>query len=181
MGWKVAPGGKAAAAGEKLRLPASSAAARSRMKLWVVRATTTVLLWTCVVQLTAVGDTWGPRVLKGWPSCLTAPEEEAAAAALPGAAATRSQPIVEKAMPPPMNKAVLPPKYNCVVVRHGWHGQVHRPRVLQVAGAFGMTRRQRGNDMARPRRWRRAARGARGCTARVLQQVHERRACHRRR
>jgi hypothetical protein len=49
------------------------------MKLWLVPATTTVLLWTCVLQLTAVGDTWGPRVLKGWPSCLT-PHEEASAA-----------------------------------------------------------------------------------------------------
>jgi len=29
------------------------------------------LLWTCVVQLTALGDMWGPRVLKGWPSCFT--------------------------------------------------------------------------------------------------------------
>ncbi|KAK8287557.1 hypothetical protein V6Z12_D07G066500 [Gossypium hirsutum] len=43
----------------------------SRMKLWMIRATTSVLLWTCVVQLTAVGETWGPRVLKGWPSCFT--------------------------------------------------------------------------------------------------------------
>ncbi|XP_052886800.1 rhamnogalacturonan I rhamnosyltransferase 1-like isoform X2 [Gossypium arboreum] len=43
----------------------------SRMKLWMIRATTSVLLWTCVVQLTAVGQTWGPRVLKGWPSCFT--------------------------------------------------------------------------------------------------------------
>lgn len=43
----------------------------SRMKLWMIRATTSVLLWTCVVQLTALGDTWGPRVLKGWPSCFT--------------------------------------------------------------------------------------------------------------
>jgi hypothetical protein len=74
--WKAAMGGKAAgtggkpAGGEKHRCPP---AARSRMKLWMVRATTTVLLWTCVVQLTAVGETWGPRVLKGWPSCLTAP------------------------------------------------------------------------------------------------------------
>jgi hypothetical protein len=74
------------------------------MKLWVVRATTTVLLWTCVVQLTAVGDTWGPRVLKGWPSCLTAPEEEAAAA-LPGAAAARPQPVVEKAALPPKSES----------------------------------------------------------------------------
>lgn len=39
------------------------------MKLWMIRATTTVLLWTCLVQLTALGELWGPRVLKGWPSC----------------------------------------------------------------------------------------------------------------
>uniref|UniRef100_A0A6V7QXA4 O-fucosyltransferase family protein n=1 Tax=Ananas comosus var. bracteatus TaxID=296719 RepID=A0A6V7QXA4_ANACO len=59
---------------EKLRGSAAAAAAaasRSRMKLWMVRATTTVLLWTCVVQLTALGEIWGPRVLKGWPSCFT--------------------------------------------------------------------------------------------------------------
>ncbi|XP_077215268.1 rhamnogalacturonan I rhamnosyltransferase 1-like [Tasmannia lanceolata] len=43
----------------------------SRMKLWMIRMTTTVLLWTCVVQLTALGEMWGPRVLKGWPSCFT--------------------------------------------------------------------------------------------------------------
>ncbi|KAJ3677528.1 hypothetical protein LUZ60_003252 [Juncus effusus] len=46
--------------------------ARSKMmKVWILRASTTVLLWTCVVQLTAIGETWGPRVLKGWPSCFT--------------------------------------------------------------------------------------------------------------
>ncbi|KAJ4822662.1 Rhamnogalacturonan I rhamnosyltransferase 1 [Turnera subulata] len=42
---------------------------RSKMKLWMIRATTSVLLWTCVVQLTTIGEGWGPRVLKGWPSC----------------------------------------------------------------------------------------------------------------
>ncbi|KAM5571001.1 hypothetical protein ABKV19_011565 [Rosa sericea] len=49
----------------------SSSSSRSRMKLWMIRATTSVLLWTCVVQLTALGDMWGPRVLKGWPSCFS--------------------------------------------------------------------------------------------------------------
>lgn len=44
---------------------------RCRMKIWMIRATTSVLLWTCIVQLTALGDMWGPRVLKGWPSCFT--------------------------------------------------------------------------------------------------------------
>ncbi|KAL4584150.1 hypothetical protein LXL04_008741 [Taraxacum kok-saghyz] len=54
------------------KLKNSMANARSpRMKLWLIRATTTVLLWTCFVQLTALGGTWGPRVLKGWPSCFT--------------------------------------------------------------------------------------------------------------
>jgi hypothetical protein len=60
---------------DRLRLPSVAAVARSRvMRLWLLRATTTVLLWTCVVQLTAVGETWGPRVLRGWPSCRMAPE-----------------------------------------------------------------------------------------------------------
>ncbi|KAK9684445.1 hypothetical protein RND81_10G210700 [Saponaria officinalis] len=44
---------------------------RSRMKIWMLRATTSVLLWTFIVQLTTFGDVWGPRVLKGWPSCFT--------------------------------------------------------------------------------------------------------------
>lgn len=43
----------------------------SRMNMWMLRATTTVILWICIVQLTAFGDMWGPRVLKGWPSCFT--------------------------------------------------------------------------------------------------------------
>ncbi|KAJ6833817.1 uncharacterized protein M6B38_338970 [Iris pallida] len=50
--------------GGSMALPRSS-----RMKLWMIRATTTILLWTCVVQLTALGQMWGPRVLRGWPSC----------------------------------------------------------------------------------------------------------------
>ncbi|XP_078431798.1 rhamnogalacturonan I rhamnosyltransferase 1-like [Wolffia australiana] len=48
-------------------------AGRSRKNLWIVRATTTILLWTCVVQLTALGDVWGSRLLRVWPSCLTSP------------------------------------------------------------------------------------------------------------
>ncbi|KAM0002252.1 putative GDP-fucose protein O-fucosyltransferase [Helianthus debilis subsp. tardiflorus] len=44
----------------------------TKMKMWLIRATTMVLLWTCLVQLTALGGgSWGPRVLKGWPSCFT--------------------------------------------------------------------------------------------------------------
>ncbi|CAL1381654.1 unnamed protein product [Linum trigynum] len=42
-----------------------------KVKLWIFRATTSVLLWTCIVQLTTVGELWGPRVLKGWPSCFS--------------------------------------------------------------------------------------------------------------
>ncbi|KAK9044883.1 hypothetical protein V6N11_058774 [Hibiscus sabdariffa] len=41
----------------------------SKTKLWMIRTTTLVLLWTCIVQLTALGNTWGPRLLKDWPSC----------------------------------------------------------------------------------------------------------------
>ncbi|KAF8389891.1 hypothetical protein HHK36_024409 [Tetracentron sinense] len=50
---------------ERLKI---SMVSRSRMKLWMIRATTTLLLWTCVVQLLALGEMWGPKVLKDWPS-----------------------------------------------------------------------------------------------------------------
>ncbi|KAI4341477.1 hypothetical protein MLD38_026196 [Melastoma candidum] len=60
---------------EKLRnsvlVSTTVASSRSRMKVWLIRATTTVLLWTCIVQLTALGETWGPRMLMGLPSCLS--------------------------------------------------------------------------------------------------------------
>ncbi|XP_020091067.1 uncharacterized protein At1g04910-like [Ananas comosus] len=69
---------------EKLKVSAAAAAAaaavlsRSRMKMWMARAAVAALLWTCVVQLTAVGGIWGPAVLKGWPSC-SAPSQSSVA------------------------------------------------------------------------------------------------------
>ncbi|KAL2482290.1 O-fucosyltransferase family protein [Forsythia ovata] len=65
--------------GERLeKLKSNGLVARRRMRLWIIRATTLVLLCTCLVQLTALGEMWGPRVLKGWPSCFS--RESAAAA-----------------------------------------------------------------------------------------------------
>lgn len=60
-------GGGGASGGERVEKLKKS----SRMKVWIIRATTSVLLWTCIVQLTALGETWGPRVLKGCPSCFS--------------------------------------------------------------------------------------------------------------
>lgn len=105
MGLKPAGEGK----GEK---PKGSAvmAGRSRKNLWIIRATTTVLLWTCVMQLTALGDMWGPRVLKGWPSCFTSPG---------------SPPMeVSSSLPPAVEaeKLVLPPKSEFVLLFHLVHG-----------------------------------------------------------
>ncbi|XVF20873.1 hypothetical protein REPUB_Repub12eG0040600 [Reevesia pubescens] len=54
---------------EKLK---NSMVSRSRMKLWMMRAITTILLWTCFAQLmTLGGEMFGPRLLKGWPSCFS--------------------------------------------------------------------------------------------------------------
>ncbi|KAI3686574.1 hypothetical protein L1987_80254 [Smallanthus sonchifolius] len=64
----------------------------SKMKLWMIRATTVVMLWTCLVQLTALGDTWGPMVLKGWPS-----HETVSAAALD----VKLLPVVRARVVPP--------------------------------------------------------------------------------
>ncbi|XP_057722112.1 rhamnogalacturonan I rhamnosyltransferase 1-like [Arachis stenosperma] len=68
MGVRVEKGGRGSSNGSSSSVAAAS---RSRMKMWMIRATTSVLVWTCVVQLTTLGEMWGPRVLKGWPSCFT--------------------------------------------------------------------------------------------------------------
>ncbi|GMH27245.1 hypothetical protein Nepgr_029088 [Nepenthes gracilis] len=60
----------------------SSVVNRSRMKLWMMRATTTVLLWASVVQLMALGEMWRPRLLKDWPSCFTAATSSSSALAV---------------------------------------------------------------------------------------------------
>ncbi|KAL6526310.1 Rhamnogalacturonan I rhamnosyltransferase 1 [Orobanche minor] len=44
-----------------------------RMKLWTLRVITTLLLWTCIIQLAAIGEIWGPKLLKSWPSCSSSP------------------------------------------------------------------------------------------------------------
>lgn len=41
-----------------------------RMKMWIMRAITLLLLWTCTAQLTAIGEVWGSKLMKSWPSQL---------------------------------------------------------------------------------------------------------------
>lgn len=53
---------------KKLR---TSVVSRSPMKLWTIRAITTVLLWTFLVHLMSLGETWGPRLLTSWTSCFS--------------------------------------------------------------------------------------------------------------
>ncbi|KAL0546371.1 hypothetical protein IC582_016279 [Cucumis melo] len=50
------------------KLKNSITVSRSRMKVWMTRAITTVLLWTCFVQLMALGELWRPKLFITWPS-----------------------------------------------------------------------------------------------------------------
>lgn len=47
-GWRV----------EKLK---GSMVLRPKMKIWMIRALTSILIWTCLVQLTTLGEMWRPR------------------------------------------------------------------------------------------------------------------------
>lgn len=72
---------------------------RSRTQVWIIRATSTVLVWTCIIQLTALGELWGSRVFKGLPSCFTyvdPPMDELSHSTLP-----LKMPAVEKIALPP--------------------------------------------------------------------------------
>lgn len=80
---------------EKLR---NSFVSRSRMSLWMIRAVTVLLLWSCFVHLMALGEMWGPRLFKGWPSCFNQHDLSTVAADM------RSLPA----------KIALPPKSKCL-------------------------------------------------------------------
>ncbi|XP_057862432.2 rhamnogalacturonan I rhamnosyltransferase 1 [Cryptomeria japonica] len=72
---------------------------RSRTQVWIIRATSTVLVWTCIIQLTALGELWGSRVFKGLPSCFThadPPMHDLSQSSLPS-----KIPAVEKIALPP--------------------------------------------------------------------------------
>lgn len=73
---------------------------RSRMRVWMGRGMTGLLVWTtcvlvltCSLQLIAMEETWGPRLLKGLPSCFS-----------------HSDLSLSLQLPPPPPKLVLPPK-----------------------------------------------------------------------
>lgn len=41
---------------------------RTRLQVWFIRVCSSILIWTCLVQLVAVGELWHPRLLTGYPS-----------------------------------------------------------------------------------------------------------------
>ncbi|KAH6809866.1 O-fucosyltransferase family protein [Perilla frutescens var. frutescens] len=40
---------------------------RRRLQVWFIRVCSSILIWTCLVQLVAVGGLWHPRLLTGYP------------------------------------------------------------------------------------------------------------------
>lgn len=44
---------------------------KTRMRLWMIRAFSTLFLWACVVHLLVFSEVWGPKLLKDWPSCFS--------------------------------------------------------------------------------------------------------------
>lgn len=44
---------------------------RTRLQVWFIRVCSSILIWTCLVQLVAVGELWHPRLLTGLTSRFT--------------------------------------------------------------------------------------------------------------
>ncbi|PIM97817.1 hypothetical protein CDL12_29710 [Handroanthus impetiginosus] len=40
---------------------------RPRLQVWFIRVCSSIIIWTCLVQLVAVGELWHPRLLTGFP------------------------------------------------------------------------------------------------------------------
>lgn len=39
---------------------------RTRLQVWFIRVCICIFVWTCVFQLLAVGDLWGPHLFSNW-------------------------------------------------------------------------------------------------------------------
>lgn len=39
------------------------------MQVWLIRLSTSILVWTCLIQLMALGELWHPHLFKGWSPC----------------------------------------------------------------------------------------------------------------
>ncbi|OVA08958.1 GDP-fucose protein O-fucosyltransferase [Macleaya cordata] len=44
---------------------------RTRLQVWFIRVCSSILLWTCFIQLVAVGELWHPHLLKGLSNQIT--------------------------------------------------------------------------------------------------------------
>lgn len=51
------------------RLRLSMANRSRRFKQWMIRGLTLIILWVCLLQLTAMVELWRPTVMKSWPNC----------------------------------------------------------------------------------------------------------------
>lgn len=50
---------------EKQLSPAQVSIPKTRLQVWFIRVCSSILVWTCLVQLVAVGELWKPRLLGG--------------------------------------------------------------------------------------------------------------------
>lgn len=51
--------------GEKLPPLQGAVIQRTRLQVWFIRICSSILIWTCLVQLVTVGELWHPRLLTG--------------------------------------------------------------------------------------------------------------------
>lgn len=71
--------GEASSLSKRLKLAKVLLLPRSRVQVWLVRLSTSILVWTCLLQLVALGsELWRPYSLLlngGWPPCLNDRQE----------------------------------------------------------------------------------------------------------
>ncbi|XP_047319712.1 rhamnogalacturonan I rhamnosyltransferase 1 [Impatiens glandulifera] len=48
------------------KVPPTQVIPRTRLQVWFIRVCSSILIWTCLVQLVAVGELWHPKFLSGF-------------------------------------------------------------------------------------------------------------------
>lgn len=103
IGDKIASGGGGGGGSP----PVPAAIARTRLQVWFIRVCSSIVLWTCLVQLVAVCELWHPHLLAG----ITSRISSSAELNVDEEARLHSSPS-----PPPPPPPLAPPSEFCFVI-----------------------------------------------------------------
>ncbi|XP_042488567.1 rhamnogalacturonan I rhamnosyltransferase 1-like [Macadamia integrifolia] len=103
---------------------------RTRLQVWFIRICSSILLWTCLVQLVAVGELWHPQLLNGLSNQLSRFTNSQSKEVPPPISA----PIMSRQLQPPNETASIPRRLHAPTESATLRRHLPPPRIYRSNG-----------------------------------------------